>query len=532
VAFASHSSPTQVLYKYAQLLNPSTSCANNDFIAAQGMALFLELVHSANPSTLGQFQLKIQPEMVQAFGHSNLRHHGLRTPSQHEIEKDVTNGLQGRGTSMFSMLSLYDVRIVSTITMWVSTQIFGLGLEIITFLFIIPSLSETAVEALSIIAEIFFPIALSVAIYEGTPFGLLVLVIGLWKLGLPETYVHFERGLNQPMGGCKGLANSLGNFLVGTATFLHHSSIAWCTCSLCSGLITLNRYHVAIMVPLIVMHWCNLFRYIDFKLYIGCMLIMEVFWELEMNQFIRYHVGDTHELMAASMLLFSHWYSWVGGSIMLFSSDKDSVRSLAATVANISLEDLEQNKTREGEDTKSNYFLSYLKEVSLFAGLSIPDIRLIATAMKPRHFEHQELVIKQGDQADTMFVLYKGTAVVEKDGIPLFRVRYTSGDYFGELALLDTNADRRAASVRAQGKVTCFSLDKNAFNELVLPHEHLKARMKEQQRKYGKKKQAATRARANSVPDAKLRGSASFGSTIQITRPLVFDTVLEEEELT
>merc|ERR1712166_942337 len=150
------------------------------------------------------------------------------------------------------------------------------------------------------------------------------------------------------------------------------------------------------------------------------------------------------------MLLFSHWYSWVGGSIMLFSSDKDSVRSLAATVANISLEDLEQNKTREGEDTKSNYFLSYLKEVSLFAGLSIPDIRLIATAMKPRHFEHQELVIKQGDQADTMFVLYKGTAVVEKDGIPLFRVRYTSGDYFGELALLDTNADRRAASVRAQ----------------------------------------------------------------------------------
>jgi hypothetical protein len=85
-----------------------------------------------------------------------------------------------------------------------------------------------------------------------------------------------------------------------------------------------------------------------------------------------------------SALLFSHWYSWIGGAILLFSADKDSVRSLAATVANVQLEKLEHSwyvspvrchqqcdctnsfvtgYDREAQAVRNNYFIDYLKEV-------------------------------------------------------------------------------------------------------------------------------------------------------------------------
>jgi hypothetical protein len=66
--------------------------------------------------------------------------------------------------------------------------------------------------------------------------------------------------MHHRMHNLKGLANSFGNFMVGTATMMHHSSIAWCTCSLASKMVTLDRDHVAIMTPLIIMHWSNLLR--------------------------------------------------------------------------------------------------------------------------------------------------------------------------------------------------------------------------------------------------------------------------------
>ena len=128
------------------------------------------------------------------------------------------------------------------------------------------------------------------------------------------------------------------------------------------------------------------------------------------------------------------------------------------------------------ESARSNY----LKGVPLFADLSSKDIRHIAAAMNAKNFEHGELVIAQGDQADGMYLLYKGTAVVEKDNKILPQIRYTSGDYFGELALIDTNANCRAASVRAQAKVVCFQLGRSTFEELLLPHQALKSKMNTQ----------------------------------------------------
>jgi hypothetical protein len=143
---------------------------------------FLELVNSAHPSTTNQTNIAVDSTLVKSFGESNLQNHGLRIPTTQDLEKDVTDRFPGAGTSLFARLSSYQLLELTTVTMWVSCLILAFGLEIVQFMFVIPRMSEKTVEGLSLVAEVMFPICLSIAIFEATPFGLLILVVGLWKV--------------------------------------------------------------------------------------------------------------------------------------------------------------------------------------------------------------------------------------------------------------------------------------------------------------------------------------------------------------
>jgi hypothetical protein len=59
-----------------------------------------------------------------------------------------------------------------------------------------------------------------------------------------------------------------------------------------------------------------------------------------------------------------------------------------------------------------------------------------------------------------MYILESGGATAKKGGEIVFK--YASGDYFGELALLNTAS--RAASIIATGETVCQKLPKNAFD--------------------------------------------------------------------
>ena len=71
---------------------------------------------------------------------------------------------------------------------------------------------------------------------------------------------------------------------------------------------------------------------------------------------------------------------------------------------------------------------------SMFAALEEPELKALARLFRPRLLVPDELVIRKGDRGRGMFFISSGAVEVV---LPHERVRLGSGDFFGEMALLD-----------------------------------------------------------------------------------------------
>jgi len=87
----------------------------------------------------------------------------------------------------------------------------------------------------------------------------------------------------------------------------------------------------------------------------------------------------------------------------------------------------------------------------------------IADALKSKTFSDGTDIVKQGERGSKFYIVEEGEAVALKGGVQV--MSYSSGDYFGELALL--RDEPRAATVRARGQCKLLELEKSAFNRLL-----------------------------------------------------------------
>ena len=80
-----------------------------------------------------------------------------------------------------------------------------------------------------------------------------------------------------------------------------------------------------------------------------------------------------------------------------------------------------------------------------------------------REYADGEVICKQGEAGDRMFVLQTGRAAVVREDEGTERVIDTleKGDVFGEMAIFDKQP--RSATVRAAGKARVLTLDKRTF---------------------------------------------------------------------
>ena len=74
-----------------------------------------------------------------------------------------------------------------------------------------------------------------------------------------------------------------------------------------------------------------------------------------------------------------------------------------------------------------------------------------------------EVIIRQGDLGDCMYVIQEGKAQVlrETNGIEVQLAVLNEGDFFGEMAIFDHEV--RSATVRAAGEVRVLTIDKRTF---------------------------------------------------------------------
>lgn len=80
-----------------------------------------------------------------------------------------------------------------------------------------------------------------------------------------------------------------------------------------------------------------------------------------------------------------------------------------------------------------------------------------------REYSDGEVICRQGEPGDCMFVVQSGRAVVmrSQDGAEITVGDVGVGEVFGEMAIFDRQP--RSATVRARGSARILTLDKRAF---------------------------------------------------------------------
>jgi pyruvate,water dikinase len=121
------------------------------------------------------------------------------------------------------------------------------------------------------------------------------------------------------------------------------------------------------------------------------------------------------------------------------------------------------SSTRPSTPAAASGTAQVIERVPFFADMSPRDIEGIAAMFKERRFAPGETITKEGAGGAAFFVIESGEATVSIGGRP--RATLTSGDYFGEIALIDEGA--RSATVTATSEIVCHGLTYWEFRPLV-----------------------------------------------------------------
>jgi CRP/FNR family cyclic AMP-dependent transcriptional regulator len=109
-------------------------------------------------------------------------------------------------------------------------------------------------------------------------------------------------------------------------------------------------------------------------------------------------------------------------------------------------------------------YLQHFSQVPMFQACSQRELAAIARAGSLTDIPDGKVLCQEGERGDEFFVILEGTATVSRSGRKVTVLG--PGDFFGELALLDTNM-RRDATVVADGPLQVFVVGRREFTVLL-----------------------------------------------------------------
>ncbi|MCI4395751.1 hypothetical protein PGIGA_G00195560 [Pangasianodon gigas] len=116
---------------------------------------------------------------------------------------------------------------------------------------------------------------------------------------------------------------------------------------------------------------------------------------------------------------------------------------------------------------KREQLMGFLKTARTFKSLRDEQLSSIIDSMEEVKFQDNEVIVREGAEGDTFYIILKGEVQVTKkvNGQQKIIRKMGQGDHFGELALI--REILRTATCTALGSVTCFAIDKEAFEETI-----------------------------------------------------------------
>lgn len=121
--------------------------------------------------------------------------------------------------------------------------------------------------------------------------------------------------------------------------------------------------------------------------------------------------------------------------------------------------------TAFAEEVKRRDFVvtwGMLARVPLFSHLTASEIADIMRLLRARTVEQDEILVRRGDTASSMYFITAGEVEIE---LPNQCVRLADGTFFGEIALL--HKTKRSGTVRAMRKTRLLVLDAQDFHALI-----------------------------------------------------------------
>ena len=110
----------------------------------------------------------------------------------------------------------------------------------------------------------------------------------------------------------------------------------------------------------------------------------------------------------------------------------------------------------------SKAWLDVLVDIPLFADLSRRHLGKVAALGRTKRFPARTSIVTAGTNADAFYVILDGKATVRAGNR---RIPLTTGDYFGEMALLDGGV--RSASVVADTEMLVMAIPRRGFLKLL-----------------------------------------------------------------
>jgi CRP-like cAMP-binding protein len=125
---------------------------------------------------------------------------------------------------------------------------------------------------------------------------------------------------------------------------------------------------------------------------------------------------------------------------------------------------------RPDEATGETQREALLKQVDLFGSLTDEQRRAIAAATRMRTYGEGEVIVREGEPGQSMYVVASGKVAVVLEPEKRTVATIERGGYFGEMSLL--TGEVRSATVVAQGDSVVLEVDAELFRKLALESPH------------------------------------------------------------
>jgi len=111
-------------------------------------------------------------------------------------------------------------------------------------------------------------------------------------------------------------------------------------------------------------------------------------------------------------------------------------------------------------------YVGFLKAIPILTSMDTAALQTIAGSLKEVEYPSGKNIIVEGDEGNNFYIIRSGEVKCTKGGAEVSK-RLSTGDFFGELALL--SSDKRAATVTTTADTTVLMLGRAEFVRLLGP---------------------------------------------------------------